>query len=429
LQRTKSLTFDVKVLLSENQSMVNRRILSSLFMLSALLLSQCGKDNVDPKDIGIYINEIDPNGTDWLELYNSTSASVSLRGFKVYDDASNKYPLGSITIPAKGFYVLFCDGTGVGGNASFRLNSDGETISLEDNTGRLLDEITYPAVDNGSSYARFPDGADDWRLTGIPTQGETNGNENAATVSGVTRLPIVPNKTQTVTITATIIDVQGITTVKLFHRKNGGAYTAINMTLATGKYSAAIPAANELGTVEYYIEVVNSRNVTTLQPKDALTDPYSYLLNEDALPNLRINEFMAFNTSTISDPDGAANEFDDWIEIYNAGSEETDLNGFYLSDNNGNPFKFKIEGETKLEAGGYLLIWADEQGAQGKLHASFQLAAAGEEVGLYYFDGRTIDYKLYNVQAENKSYGRPASAPTTWVVLSTPTPGLANPNN
>lgn len=408
--------------------MVKKLIALSL-AFSILLLSNCGKDKVEPKDIGIYINEIDPNGTDWLEIYNSTTASVSLTGFKIYDDAANKYTIGSVTIPAKGFYVLFCDGTGVGGNASFRLGSDGETISLEDNSGRLIDAVTYPLVDNGSSYARFPDGADDWRLTGIPTQGTSNGNENAATVSGVTRLPIVPTKTQTATITATVVDVQGISTVKLFHRKNGGAYTAINMTLTAGKYSATIPAANELGTVDYYIEVVNSRNVTTLQPEDALTDPYSYILNEDALPSLRINEFMAFNTSTISDPDGAANEFNDWIEIYNAGGSSIDINGFYLSDNNGNPFKFKVEGSTVIPAGGYLLIWADEQGAQGKLHASFQLAAAGEEVGLYYFDGRTIDYKLFNAQAENKSYGRPSSAPSTWVVLSSPTPGSANPNN
>lgn len=404
-----------------------KKLVALSLLFTALFLVNCSKEKIDPTDTGIYINEIDPNGTDWIELYNSTSSTVNLSGFKIYDDATAKYTLGAITLPAKGYYVLFCDGTGVGGNASFRLAGDGETIALEDNTRRLIDQVTYPAVDNGSSYARFPDGADDWRLTGISTQGASNGNENAATVSGVTRLPIVPNKSQTVEIAATVVDVQGISTVKLFHRTNGGSYTSLNMTLTAGQYKATIPATNALGQVDYYIEVVNSRNVTTLQPEDALTEPYSYILNEDALPNLRINEFMAFNTSVISDPDGAANEYNDWIEVYNAGATPVDINGYYLSDNNGNPFKFRVEGSTIIPAGGYLLIWADEQGSQGNLHASFQLAAAGEEVGLYYFDGRTIDYKLYNAQEENKSFGRQGSNPSNWVIFNSPTPRAANP--
>ena len=39
---------------------------------------------------------------------------------------------------------------------------------------------------------------------------------------------------------------------------------------------------------------------------------------------LFINEFMADNTSTISDEQG---KYEDWIEIYNAGSTAIDLGG------------------------------------------------------------------------------------------------------
>ena len=42
-----------------------------------------------------------------------------------------------------------------------------------------------------------------------------------------------------------------------------------------------------------------------------------------------INEIMASNDSVVMDE---FNEFDDWIEIYNNGSETVDLEGFHLSD-------------------------------------------------------------------------------------------------
>ena len=407
-----------------------KKLVVAACLMAALMLAHCGHEKIGPiKDIGVYINELNPNGDDWLELYNSTSNEVNLSGFKVYDDATAKYTIASGTIPPHGYFILHCDGTGVGGNASFKLSGSGETIYLENNKGSLIDKIAFPAIDNGSAYARFPDGGDDWQVTGVPTLGTTNGSAEAATISDVSRSPIVPTKDQDVIVSATIADVQGISTVKLFSQKNQGGFTSVAMTLTAGVYNGTITKANALGQVDYYIEVVNSRNVTTRFPENAPTDTKHYILNEDDVLSLDlvINEFMASNTSFISDPDGAANEYNDWIEIYNAGSSAIDINGFYLSDDNGNPFKFKIEGSTIIPADGYLLVWADEQGGQGKLHANFQLAAAGEEVGLYYFDGRRIDYKPFGAQTENKSYGRSPNGGTPWITFNTPTPGAQNP--
>ena len=406
--------------------MIKKLVLSGLF-LSILLLSNCGKENIEPiKDIGIYINEIDANGTDWIELYNSTSEDVSLAGFKIYDDPTEKYTIPSGTILANGFYILYCDGTGVGGNASFGLSSAGETIYIEDDASHLIDKVTFPSIDNGSSYARFPDGGDNWRLTGVPTKESTNGSAQAATISNAGRLPIVPNKSQAVIVSATILDVEGISTVKLFSRKDGAAFTSVNMTLVGSTYSATIPATTTLGQVDYYIEVVNSRGVTTRNPENAPAKTDFYILNEDVLPNLVINEFMASNSSCCPDNNSGIAEYNDWIEIYNGEDQPVNMDGFYLSDSNGNPFKFKIEGSTVIPAGGFLLIWADEQGSQGKLHASFQLAAAGEEVGLFYKDGRTIDTKTFGIQAENVSYGRTTNGGDVWRTFSTPTPEASN---
>ena len=394
----------------------------------ALLLTQCTKDedNRPVEAIGIVINEIDANGNDWIEFYNNTSSPVNLSGFKVYDDATAKYTISSGTVPANGFLILNCDGSGTGGNASFRLSSEGETIYLEDGDGKLIDRISFPAIDNGSTYARFPDGGATWRITGLPTKGVSNGNAEAAVISEISRQPIVPTRSQSVLVTARVTDAVGVSSVKLFYRKDNEPFTAMDMVLSGAAYSGTIPATNSLGKVDYYFEVVNSRGVTTRQPRTAPAVTESYLLNEDPLPNLKINEFLALNSSCCPDNNSGVAEYNDWIEIYNAGTAAVDLNGYYLSDNANSPFKFRIEGSTILPAGGYLLVWADEQGSQGKLHASFQLSGTGEEVGLYYFDGRTIDFKSFGAQLDNTSFGRVTDGADSWRSFVNPTPGRSN---
>jgi hypothetical protein len=406
--------------------MARKRGVAGLFFMT-IVLSQCAKeDNRPMQDIGIVINEIDANGNDWIEFYNSTSVPVSLAGFKVYDDAADKFTIPSGTIPANGYFILNCDGSGLNGNASFRLSSAGETIALEDADGKLVDRVTFPAIDNGSSYARFPDGDDSWRITGVPTKGASNGSAEAATISDFERVPLVPARNEPVTVSAKVADPVGIASVRLFYRKDNDPFTALAMTLSGAVYTATIPAMTALGTVEYYIEVVNSRGVTSRDPKDAPARTEFYLLNEDPLPNLKINEILALNSSCCPDNSNSVAEFDDWFEIYNAGTGTIDLNGYYLSDDSGNPFKFRIEGSTVIPAGGFLLVWADEQGSQGKLHANFQLSGSGEEVGLYYIDGRTIDVKTFGSQAENVSFGRATDGGDPWRNFSSPTPGKAN---
>jgi len=73
------------------------------------------------------------------------------------------------------------------------------------------------------------------------------------------------------------------------------------------------------------------------------------------VPDLRINEVMASNGSTIADEDG---DYEDWIELYNAGETAVDLSGWGLSDNEGNPFKWVFPEGAAIRAESYLLVWA-----------------------------------------------------------------------
>jgi hypothetical protein len=143
---------------------------------------------------------------------------------------------------------------------------------------------------------------------------------------------------------------------------------------------------------------------------------------------LFINEFLASNTTGLKDPQG---EYEDWIEIYNFSDTDTDLAGMSLTDDLTNPTKWQIPSgypsQTTIPANGYLVFFADQDTADGPLHADFKLSASGEEIGLFAADGVTpIDTVVFGEQAANISYGRFPDGDDNWRFFPTPTPGAAN---
>jgi hypothetical protein len=217
--------------------------------------------------------------------------------------------------------------------------------------------------------------------------------------------------------------------VKLFYRFNNSSFTEVNMTAVGAVYTAVIPAQNAEGEVEYYVAAVGSNGVASRHPSNT-GNFHDYLLNDDELPLLVINEFMALNVSCCPDGSSGIDEFDDWIEIYNAGGVAVDIGGMYLSDSKANPFGSKIPDDaptqTTIQPGGYLVLWADELREQGPLHVNFKLSGGGEDVGLFYIDGREIDSYSYSTQADDKSFGRTTDGGETWEQLDTPTQGSSN---
>jgi hypothetical protein len=67
-----------------------------------------------------------------------------------------------------------------------------------------------------------------------------------------------------------------------------------------------------------------------------------------------INEISNRNYKQIADEDG---DYNDWIELYNAGNKEVNLNGLAISDSKADPGKWKF-GNTVIPASGFLLIQA-----------------------------------------------------------------------
>ena len=109
-----------------------------------------------------------------------------------------------------------------------------------------------------------------------------------------------------------------------------------------------------------------------------------------AIPSpLFISEFMADNVTGLEDEDGAPS---DWIELYNAGAADVNLDGWYLTDNPA-ALAFWRFPATNLTAGSHLLVFASGKNRTTPgtpLHTSFSLDAHGEYLALISPDGKTV---------------------------------------
>ena len=210
-----------------------------------------------------------------------------------------------------------------------------------------------------------------------------------------------------------------------------GAYTKVAMTLtAAGQYQGKIPGQLAGTVVYYYVEAQADDSAGTLAyfPAKAESAPSSYQVVVETAETspLVINEFMADNETIIAD---SAGEFDDWIELRNLSDTAIDLSGMYLSDNVYNPLKWSFPAGTTIEANGYLLIWADEDGdtEQEGLHANFKLSSKGETITLVDSDTNSnllLDSWTYQDLADDASAIRTSDGSRS--VSFAPTPGTAN---
>jgi hypothetical protein len=140
---------------------------------------------------------------------------------------------------------------------------------------------------------------------------------------------------------------------------------------------------------------------------------------------LYINEFMASNATTIADEYG---EYDDWIEIFNNSAEPVWLGDKYLTDNFNNPDKWQFPDYT-IPAGGFLLVWADDDPEQGDFHTNFKLSKNGEEIALNDSEATgfsVIDSYVFGPQNTDISEGRDPDAGEDWIFYQDATPGISN---
>jgi Lamin Tail Domain len=142
-----------------------------------------------------------------------------------------------------------------------------------------------------------------------------------------------------------------------------------------------------------------------------------------------INEWMSENTGFIPDP--ANGLFEDWFELFNAGTNTVELEGYFLSDQPIDLTQFQIPAGFSIGPRGFLLVWADGQSDRNganrpDLHVNFKLSNSGETISLFTPNGAIVDSVVFGPQNGNVSAGRyPDGSPDIYT-FTTSTPRAAN---
>ncbi len=143
-----------------------------------------------------------------------------------------------------------------------------------------------------------------------------------------------------------------------------------------------------------------------------------------------ISEFMAINDTVLEDEDG---DFSDWIELHNRSNAAVNLEGWFLTDDEDEPRKWRLPA-VSIEPGEYLIIFASGKDRNDpNLHTNFKLDGQGEYLAIMYPDGTAASQYApeFSCQGDDVSYG--LTVPAGWPQLVPcyffgPTPGYANPH-
>lgn len=204
--------------------------------------------------------------------------------------------------------------------------------------------------------------------------------------------------------------------VELHNAKNSGS---LLFDLSLLDENTGVSVINSSNNAEYTTTVNNNLTIRAVYEKDNYWNPSDV--------KLYINEVCAANKQYVDE----YREENDWIEIYNDGTEAVDLAGMYISDQRDNLTRYKIPtGNSKVTtvpAKGYLVIWADaDSTTQGPLHTNFKLNKnKSQTVCLSQMVNNTIqviDSIAYIPHKNGQSYSRFSySGNGSWTVTSIPT--------
>ena len=160
-----------------SKNIKSKLIIILLFILLILLILLFNINNnklVINEDSKLYISEImasnkksindsDNESSDYIEIYNDYDYDINLSGYYLSDEltSNKKWSFPNIIIKSKEYLIIYaskkdkCDLSIRECHTNFKLNSDGETVTLLDNKGRVISKIKYPKLTNDVSYSKI----------------------------------------------------------------------------------------------------------------------------------------------------------------------------------------------------------------------------------------------------------------------------------
>lgn len=117
---------------------------------------------------------------DWFEVYNAGPNNIDLQSYFFSDNPANpqKWEVtASVIIPVGAYVVFWADEDQSQGptHTNFKLSaSGGETVSIANPSGTVLDQILLPAIQDDYSYGRQTDGSSGLSTFSLPSPNSSN---------------------------------------------------------------------------------------------------------------------------------------------------------------------------------------------------------------------------------------------------------------
>ena len=132
---------------------------------------------------------------DWIELYNTTTQSISLKDWSMSDDSDDilKWTFPDVNIDAENYLIIFASGDDMNIQSlhtNFKLSSSGESVYLYNSNQELISQLNFPSLQVDQSFG-YLDGEN--RLFDLATPGKSNAHTSNLTcdiISGFYPFPL-----------------------------------------------------------------------------------------------------------------------------------------------------------------------------------------------------------------------------------------------
>ena len=114
---------------------------------------------------------------------------------------------------------------------------------------------------------------------------------------------------------------------------------------------------------------------------------------------------------------------EDFVELYNYGTEPININGWGFSDTDG--LITTIAPDTSIAPGDFLVLWYTGDN-NGFPEINEKLSKDGETIYIADADGNPMISFDFGPQTDDISYGRNPDGSENWEYFSIPTPGQSN---
>lgn len=371
-----------------------------------------------------------PTGKPWIELWNCGNKPVELgelgwtAGLE-HGAAIEPLPTGKALEPGERRIFESPEG------AKALLSASGGCLALwRSAESALLDVVFYGAATPGISYGRRPPSGE-WEYLASPTpaapnevakidpppstirQGIRAGKEGEATFWIKTRTDDAPGEKRPAKVLLRFRE-------ELADAPRDGSRSFQTVELPwndkTFEHTATLAANPQRKRTAYYYTLVSPDGVERPWPLPA---PHlTFILPEPC--GLKINEVLPRPQRGTAGPG-------EFIEVYNPSDQPVDLQGFFLSDSQRNPTRWRIPVGTLVQPKGFAVFYAD--GRNRGEHAGFRLSNSGEFLGLF---GRIeegnllVDGVAFRGLRTGESWGASPDGSKNFRAWKDPTPGARN---